>query len=94
MSLVRLTSPSYLGYPSPYFLLLYLSPEWTAPFIFAGHDAKVVHRSAHLLGYEQPFNYKEVMGFKVRANSPTGQQANWHFPLLGELRHSLSYAEL
>ena len=33
----------------------------------AGHNSKVVYRSASILGYPDTFRYKEVMGFKVRA---------------------------
>jgi short subunit dehydrogenase-like uncharacterized protein len=40
---------------------------WTGPFIFAGHDSKLVHRSNALLGgmYGR-LHYREVMPFKGR----------------------------
>lgn len=39
---------------------------WTSKSLFADHDAKIVWRSAALLGYPADFRYKEVMGHKVR----------------------------
>lgn len=38
---------------------------WTAASVFAGHDSKIVFRSAEILGYPKNLQYKEVMGFKV-----------------------------
>jgi short subunit dehydrogenase-like uncharacterized protein len=40
---------------------------WTGPFIFAGHDSKLVHRSNALLnGMYGRLHYREVMPFKGR----------------------------
>ncbi|KAG5190508.1 hypothetical protein JKP88DRAFT_298840 [Tribonema minus] len=38
---------------------------WTAPFVFAGHDSKIVHRSNALLHYG-PLRYRECMLFGGR----------------------------
>lgn len=37
--------------------------------VFASHDAKIVFRSAGMLGYPAGFRYKEVMSHKVRETS-------------------------
>ncbi|CAM9754331.1 unnamed protein product [Hapterophycus canaliculatus] len=42
-----------------------MAKSWTAASVFAGHDSKVVFRSAGILGYPSTFQYKEVMGFKA-----------------------------
>ena len=39
---------------------------WTSTSVFASHDAKIVFRSAGMLGYPTGFRYKEVMRHKVR----------------------------
>ncbi|CAN0164556.1 unnamed protein product [Ascophyllum nodosum] len=49
--------PGGLGYDS-------LAKMWTATSVVAGHNSKVVYRSASILGYPDTFRYKEVMGFK------------------------------
>jgi short subunit dehydrogenase-like uncharacterized protein len=40
-------------------------PGWTAPFIFAAHDTKVVHRSNAILSYGR-LKYREVIPYKGR----------------------------
>lgn len=40
-------------------------PAWTAASVFAGHDSKIVFRSAEILGYPATFQYKEVIACKV-----------------------------
>jgi short subunit dehydrogenase-like uncharacterized protein len=39
---------------------------WTAPFPFALHDSKIVHRSNALLGYGKQLQYREVLPCRGR----------------------------
>eukprot|EP00752_Nemacystus_decipiens_P006893 g6191.t1 len=51
------SSPGGLGYDS-------IAKSWTSTSVFASHDAKIVFRSAGMLGYPAGFRYKEVVRHK------------------------------
>ena len=73
---------------------------WTSTSVFASHDAKIVFRSAGMLGYPTGFRYKEVMRHKVRRRNQfcvesksrfsTGRPRNQPTPTRSSLRMKYS----